>query len=220
MHPSSITNDILPERQSLSTKPPPVNIHLAGKTKCFIKNMVSLRCIIVVKGVLENLGLNYSKVELGEVEIIGSISAAMHDQLKSDLLEFDLELIEDRKIILVEKIKNAIVELIHYEEDWPTVKFSVYLREKLNNAFTYTYLSTLFKEAVGTTIEHYIITHRIERAKEMIAYNTDQTISEIAWKLHFSSVAHLSYQFKLITGLTPTDFKNMQHKELTPLECL
>ena len=185
--------------------------------KLFIKNMVSIRCKMIVKSELENLGLHYIIVELGEVEIKGELSEKKQTRLKAALLRSGLELMEDKKAILIEKIKNIIVEMIHYSDELPKVKFSDYLSEKLNH--DYTYLSNLFSEVKSTTIEHFIISHKIERVKEMLVYN-EFTLSEIAWKLHYSSVAHLSNQFKKITGLTPSHFKKMKHKRLKSLENL
>jgi len=200
-----------------SAKEPAKNTGNLEKTKLCIKNMVSIRCKMVVKAVLENLGLNYSTVELGEVEIIGNLSDAKHEQLKSDLLQYGLELMEERKMILVEKIKIVIVEMIHYSDEQPNIKISDYLSEKLNHS--YTYLSNLFTEVKGIPIRHFIILHKIERVKELLMYD-ELPLSEIAWKLHYSSVPHLSIQFKKITGLTPSHFKNMKHKRLTALEDL
>jgi AraC-like DNA-binding protein len=179
--------------------------------KLFIKNMVSLRCKMIVKSELENLDLHYTVVELGEVEIVEKISAKKQNQLKAALLRSGLELMEDKKSILIEKIKNIIVEMIHYTDEPPKTNFSEYLSKKLN--YDYTYLSNLFSEVKGTTIEHFIIAHKIERAKELLIYN-ELTLSQIAYKLHYSSVGHLSNQFKKVTGLTPTFFKNMKHKRL------
>jgi AraC-like DNA-binding protein len=185
------------------------------KTKLYIKNMVSIRCKMVVRAVLENLGLNYSFVELGEIEIIGDLSNTKHGQLKADLLKYGLELMEDKKNILVEKIKNVIVEMIHYSDELPDVKFSNYLGKKLNHH--YTYLANLFSEVKGMSIQHFVMLHKTERVKELLMYD-EFTLSEIAWKLHYSSVAHLSNQFKKITGLTPTHFKNMKYKRRTALD--
>lgn len=185
------------------------------KTKLYIKNMVSIRCKMVVKAVLENLGLNYSTVELGEVEIIGHLFDSTHEQLKADLLKYGLELMEDKKNILVEKIKKVVVEMIHYKEELPQIKFSLYLSKELNHS--YTYLANLFSEVKGTSIQHFIMAHKIERVKELLVYD-ELTLFEIAWKLHYSSVGHLSNQFKKITGLTPTHFKNMKLKRCSTLD--
>lgn len=179
--------------------------------------MVSIRCKIVVKAELENLGLHYTIVDLGEVEIKEKISARKQNELKRALLRSGLELMEDKKSILIEKIKNIIVELIHYTDEPPETNFSDYLSKKLDH--DYTYLSNLFSEVKGTTIEHFIIAHKIERVKELLVYD-ELTLTEIAFKLHYSSVAHLSNQFKKVTGLTPSFFKRMKHKRLILLENL
>lgn len=177
--------------------------------------MVSLRCKMVVKSELENLGLHYSSVELGEVEITDTVTDVILGQLRSALIRSGLELMEDKKSILIEKIKNIIVEMIHYSDEPPRVNFSEFLSQKLN--YDYNYLSNLFSEVKGITIGHYIIAHKIERAKELLIYN-ELTLTEIAEKLHYSSVAHLSNQFKKVTGLTPSFFKKMKHKKLTARE--
>jgi YesN/AraC family two-component response regulator len=185
--------------------------------KLLIKNMVSLRCKLIVKSELENMHLHFAVVELGEVEITEDLTAEQQEQLKISLLKFGLELLEDKKSMLIEKIKNIVVEMIHYSEEPPMLNFSAYLSEKLD--YDYNYLSNLFSEVKGTTIEHFIISHKIERAKELLIYN-ELTLTEIAEKLHYSNVAHLSNQFKKVTGLTPTFFKNMKHKRLIALENL
>lgn len=179
--------------------------------------MVSLRCKMIVKSELEKMGLHCTTVELGEVEIREKLSAEKHSQLKIVLLRFGLELMEDKKSILIEKVKNIIVEMIHYSDEPPINNFSDFLSEKLQ--YDYNYISTLFSEVKGTTIEHFIIAHKIERAKELLIYN-ELTLTEIAFKLHYSSVAHLSNQFKKVTGLTPSFFKNMKHQRLIALENL
>jgi YesN/AraC family two-component response regulator len=185
--------------------------------KLLIKNMVSLRCKLIVKSELENMGLHPSIVELGEVETVEELTAEQYQQLKTALLHSGLELMEDKKSMLIEKIKNIVVEMVHYSEEPMLVNFSAYLSEKLN--YDYNYLSNLFSEVKGTTIEHFIIAHKIERAKELLIYN-ELSLTEIAEKLHYSNVAHLSNQFKKVTGLTPTFFKKMKHKRLIALEKL
>lgn len=179
--------------------------------------MVSLRCKIIVKSELEKLGLQINLIELGEVEIRERLTPEMQNELNSALTRSGLQLLEDKKSILIEKVKNIIVEMIHYSEEQPHINFSNYLSEKLG--YDYNYLSNLFSEVKGTTIEHYIISHKIERAKELLIYN-ELTLTEIACKLHYSSVSHLSNQFKKITGLTPSFFKKMRHKRLIALESL
>jgi AraC-like DNA-binding protein len=185
--------------------------------KLLIKNMVSLRCKLIVKSELEKLHFHFHVVELGEVEINEELTSTQKEDLKAALLKYGLELLEDKKSMLIEKIKNIIVETIHYGDEPPTLNFSAYLAEKLN--YDYNYLSNLFSEVKGTTIERFIISHKIERAKELLIYN-ELTLTEIAEKLHYSNVAHLSNQFKKVTGLTPTFFKNMKHKRLIALENL
>lgn len=172
---------------------------------------------MIVKAELEAIGLRYTTVELGEVEITGAVTEKKQLELKAGLLKYGLELMEDRKSILIEKIKNIVVEMIHYSEEPPVTNFSDYLGKKLN--YDYHYLSNLFSEVKGTTIEHYIIAHKIERAKELLIYN-ELTLTEIALKLHYSSVAHLSNQFKKVTGLTPSFFKKMRDKRFTAHEDL
>jgi len=172
---------------------------------------------MIVKSELQKMGLHFSRVDLGEVEILEQLTQLQRDKLKAALIKFGLELMDDKKSILIEKIKNVIVELIHYSDEPLKVNFSEYLSSKLN--YDYTYLSNLFTEVQGTTIEKFIINHKIERVKELIVYD-ELNLSEIAFKLHYSSVGHLSNQFKKITGLTPSHFKKLKEKRLTNLEDL
>ncbi len=170
---------------------------------------------MVVKSELENLGLHYTVVELGEAEITEEISKDERDQLNVALKKSGLELMDDRKSMLIEKIKNLIIELVHYSEDQLKINLSDYLSEKLN--YDYTYLANLFSEVQGTTIEKFFINHKIERVKELLVYD-ELNVKEIAFKLHYSSVSHLSSQFKRVTGLTPSHFKQIKQKRRTPLE--
>ena len=179
--------------------------------------MVSIRCQMVVKSELERLGINYTKVELGEVEIIGKVSKDQLDSLGAALKLTGLELMDDKKLILVEKIKTIIIELIHNSEGQLKINLSDFLSEKLNH--NYTYLSNLFSEVKGTTIEQYTLSHKIEKVKELLVYD-ELNLTEIAWKLNYSSVSHLSNQFKKMTGLTPSHFKNLKHKKRISLENL
>jgi len=179
--------------------------------------MVSIRCKMVVKAELEKLGIDYGTVELGEAEAKGPLSAQQREQIKSALLKSGLELMDDKKAMLIEKVKNVIVELIHYSDKLPKTNFSDFLSEKLD--YDYTYLANLFSEVQGTTIQQYIIIHKIERVKELLVYD-ELNLTEIAHKLHYSSVAHLSNQFKKITGLTPTHFKKLRNKRRKMLENL
>jgi AraC-like DNA-binding protein len=153
---------------------------------------------MVVKAELEKLGLHYIVVELGEAEIMESISEEQHDQFKEALLKSGLELLDDKKSVLIQKIKNVIIELIHYSEEPLAINFSDHLSQKLNHS--YTYLANLFSEVQGTTIEKFIIAHKIERVKELLVYN-ELNLTEIAYLMHYSSVGHLSAQFKKVTGL-------------------
>ena len=185
--------------------------------KLYIKNMVCIRCKLVVKSELEKLGLHYTNIDLGEAEITDKISKDQLDNLKVALKMTGLELMDDSKKILVEKIKTIIIELIHYNDEQIKINLSDYLSEKLNH--NYTYLSNLFSEVKGTTIEQFYLANKIERVKELLVYD-ELNLTEIAWKLHYSSVAHLSNQFKKMTGLTPSHFKNLKHKRRTALGSL
>ena len=179
--------------------------------------MVCIRCKMAVKSELERLALKYISVELGEVEIIREISSEQRIQLDAGLKKTGLELMDSRKSILIEKIKIIIIELIHYSDYPLKINLSDYLTSKLN--YDYTYLANLFTEVQGTTIEHFFIFHKIERVKELLVYD-ELNLKEIAFKLHYSSVAHLSNQFKKITGLTPSHFKKLKHKRRKSLEKL
>ncbi len=177
--------------------------------------MVCIRCKMVVKSELAKLGLHYIVIDLGEVEIPETISTEQRDQLKAALLRSGLELMDDKKSVLIQKIKNAIVEIVHYSEEPLVLKFSEYLSDKLNH--DYTYLANLFSEVQGTTIEKFMIAHKIERVKELLVYN-ELNLTEIAYLMHYSSVAHLSSQFKKVTGLTPSYFKQLKNKRRSMLE--
>lgn len=180
-----------------------------------VKHMVSLRCKMKVKEDLTKLGLHYGAVELGTVELKDEITAAQRVQLKIALLCSGLELMDDKKAILVERIKNVITEMVHVSEELPKLKFSTFLSMKLG--YDYTYLANLFSESIGTTIEHYLIDSRIELAKELLQ-DDELNLTEISYRLHYCSVAHLSGQFKKVTGVTPTFFMRMNHKREVNLE--
>ncbi len=177
--------------------------------------MVSIRCKMIVKEELKKLGLHFILVNLGEAEIMENIDSELIQTLKMALLKWGFELMDDKKAILIEKIKNVIVEMVHYDDELPRTNFSDFLSSKLQ--YDYTYLSNLFSEVEGTTIEHFIIAHKIERIKELIMYD-ELNITEIAWKMNYSSVAHLSNQFKKVTGLTPTHFKQLKDKRRGAIE--
>lgn len=179
--------------------------------------MVCIRCKMVVKEELKKLGLHYTSVELGEAEVLGKISIEQHDQIRTALLKSGLELMDDKKSVLIQKIKNVIIELVHYSEEPLTINFSEFLSQKLNH--DYTYLANLFSEVQGTTIEKFLIAHKIERVKELLVYD-ELNLTEIAYKMHYSSVAHLSAQFKKITGLTPSHFKQLRNKRRSMLDDL
>jgi AraC-like DNA-binding protein len=164
---------------------------------------------MVVKSELEKLGLHYITVDLGEAVILEEISAEQLASLGKALKKTGLELMDDKRSILVEKIKTIIIELVHYNDEQIKINLSDYLSEKLG--LNYTYLANLFSEVKGTTIEQFYLAHKIEKVKELLVYD-ELNLTEIAWKLHYSSVAHLSNQFKKMTGLTPSHFKNLKHK--------
>ncbi len=164
---------------------------------------------MVVKSELENLGLHHTRVEIGETEIMEDLSVEQLDLLGTSLKKIGLELLDDKKHIMVERIKTIIIELVHYNDDQIKTNLSDYLSEKLNH--NYTYLSNLFSEVKGITIEKFYLNNKIERVKELLVYD-ELNLTEIAWKLHYSSVAHLSNQFKKMTGLTPSHFKNLRNK--------
>jgi AraC-like DNA-binding protein len=177
--------------------------------------MVSNRCKMAVKEELKKLGLHFIVVDLGEVEIMENITMVQREQLKKVLLDSGLELMDDKKAMLIEKIKNVIIQMVHHSTENIKVNFSDYLSEKMNH--DYTYLSNLFSEVQGTTIEQFIISHKTERIKELIIYG-ELNITEIAWKMNYSSVAHLSSQFKKVTGLSPSHFKQLKDKRRNPIE--
>lgn len=177
--------------------------------KLYIKYMVSLRCKIMVKLELEKLGLHYTSVQLGLIEIEETINDELKQKLKDNLAVSGLELLDDKKSILIDKIKKVIIQMIHYSEDIPKVNYSEFISQKLN--YDYTYLSNIFFEVNGITIQHFIIKHKIEKVKELILYD-ELNLTEIAYKLRYSSVAHLSNQFKNVTGQSPSFFKTIGEK--------
>ncbi len=183
----------------------------------YIKYMVSLRCKMVVKQELQKLGLNYVNVDLGTIEILENITDLQREQLRINLKAFGLELLDNQRKIIIEKIKSLIIEIIHYSDELPKVNYSDYISEKLG--YDYTYLANTFSEVKGITIQQFIIIHKIERVKELLLYD-ELNLTEISYKLHYSSVAHLSNQFKKVTGLTPSFFKNMKKKRFKNLEDL
>jgi len=177
--------------------------------------MVSNRCKMAVKEELKKLNLHFIVVDLGEVEIMEDITYEQKEKLKVALLNSDLELMDDKRSVLVGKIKNVIIEMIHHSDESIKTNFSIFLSEKLHH--DYTYLANLFSEVQGITIEHFIIHHKIERIKELIIYD-ELNITEIAHKMNYSSVSHLSNQFKKMTGLSPSHFKKLKVKRRNSIE--
>ena len=183
--------------------------------KLHIKYMVSLRCKMMVKEELKKMGLHYIVVDLGMVEILEDITQDQREQLKYNLLQSGLELLDNKKSILIEKIINVITEMVHYSDELPVVNYSDYISEKLG--YDYTYLANTFSEVKGITIQHFIILHKIEKVKELLLYD-ELNLTEISDKLHYSSVAHLSSQFKKVTGLSPSFYKQLKQKRKSNLE--
>lgn len=185
--------------------------------KLYVKYMVSLRCKILVKEELKKLGICYEAIDLGVIELTEEITAIQREQLKITLLMSGLELLDNKRSILVEKIKNVITEMIHHSDESPKEKYSDFISDKLG--YDYTYLANTFSEVKGMTIQQFIILNKIERVKELLLYD-ELSLTEIAFKLHYSSVAHLSGQFKRMTGLTPTFYKGIAQKRRDNLENL
>lgn len=179
--------------------------------------MVSTRCKMAVKDELKKLGLHFVVVDLGEVEVMETLSLTQLDQLKLALAKSGLELMDDKRAVLIEKIQNVITEMIHHSEELPKVNYSDFISQKLRH--DYTYLSNIFSEVKGITIQQYIIVNKIEKAKELMFYN-ELNLTEISYKLHYSSVAHLSNQFKKVTGLTPSQYKLLKFNGRNVLEDL
>ncbi|WP_198439709.1 helix-turn-helix domain-containing protein [Pareuzebyella sediminis] len=183
----------------------------------YVKYMVSLRCKMVVRQELQKLGLQYVHIELGTIEILEEITEVQRAQLRKNLKAYGLELLDDKRKIIIEKIKAAIITMVHHSDEFPKVNFSEYISEKLG--YDYTYLATMFSEVKGITIQQFIIIHKIERVKELLLYD-ELNLTEISYKLRYSSVAHLSNQFKKVTGLTPSYYKKLKKKRFGNLEDL
>ncbi len=172
--------------------------------------MVCIRCKMIVKQQLENLNIEYGTINLGEIEIIGTITKSDRIALSTALLKHGLELMEDKNAQLIDKAKLVIIEMIHYADELPKQSHSDYISNKLN--YNYQKLTLLFMEATGISIERYIINHKIEKIKEYILYE-GMSFSDIAFRLNYSSVAHFSTQFKKETGVTPQFFKGLKVKK-------
>ncbi|ASS50949.1 MAG: AraC family transcriptional regulator [Candidatus Fluviicola riflensis] len=185
--------------------------------KLYIKYMASLRCKLVVKEVLNKLGLHSVVVELGTVEIMEELTQEQWLELKNELAAVGLELLDDKRTILIERIKAVVIELVHYTDELPHINYSDYISAKLN--YDYTYLANVFSEVKGTTIQQYIINLKIERVKELLLYD-ELNLTQIADLLNYSSVAHLSNQFKKITGLSPSFYKQLKERRFVNLEDL
>lgn len=185
--------------------------------KLYIKNMVCSRCKMAVKSELEKLGLHYISLELGEVELHQEINAVQKEALSGKLLALGFELIDDKKSKIIERIKNLIIELVHHKGNDLKTNLSHYLAADLGQE--YSALSNLFSEVEGVTIEQYFIAQKIEKVKELLMYN-ELSLSEIAYQLNYSSVSHLSRQFKKVTGLTPTYFRNLKDRKRKQIEDL
>ncbi len=181
----------------------------------YVKNMVCSRCKMIVREVLEKTSIEFTSVELGEIQTAKEPTVKQLEQLNEGLKKYGFELIGDKKGRIIEKIKNEIVKLIHHSDDNIKTNLSHYIADKLN--YDYTYLSNLFSEIEGTTIEKYFISQRIEKVKELLVYN-ELSLSEISDRLGYSSVAYLSNQFKKTTGLTPSYFKSLKENKRKNIE--
>ena len=177
--------------------------------------MVSLRCKIRVGEELENLELAYEEINLGVIQLTQNITSIQHKNLSERLLKCGFELLEDKKSILVDSVKNVVIELVHYMDDLPKTNYSDYISEKVG--YDYTYLANLFSAVKGTTIRHFIINHKIEKVKELLQYK-ELTLTQISYKMHYSSVAHLSKQFKKVTGISPSTYMRRSQKRCSCLD--
>ena len=178
-----------------------------GKVKIFVKYMVSLRCKMIVRDTLNKLDIPYASIDLGVIETLGDVEPRKIEQLRTELSYSSLELLDSKRSILIEKVKAVIIDMIHYSDELPATNYSDYISDKLK--YDYTYLSNMFSEVKGMTIQQFIILNKIERVKELLIYD-QLNLTQIARKLHYSSTAHLSNQFRKVTGLSPTFFKKMK----------
>lgn len=186
--------------------------------KLHIKYMVSLRCKMMVQEELKKMGLHPIRVELGEIEISeNNITLEQREQLRTTLFNLGLELMDDHKEILIEKIKKVVIEMVHYADELPRVNYSNYISQKLG--YNYTYLANIFSAVKGIPIRQYIIIHKIEKVKELLSYD-ELSLTEISFQLQYSGLAHLSNQFKKVTGYSPTDYKQLKEKRTVSLESI
>lgn len=183
--------------------------------KLYIKNMVCSRCKMVVKSELEKLGLHPVAVDLGEVEITGELEGYQRQDIRAALQKFGFALLDDKKSVVIERVKNLIIDLVQNKNSQLKTNLSDYLSRELNH--DYTYITNLFTQVEGTTIEQYFIAQKIERVKELLVYD-EMSLSEISYQLNYSSVSHLSKQFKKVTGLTPSHYKQLKEKKRNPLD--
>jgi AraC-like DNA-binding protein len=183
--------------------------------KLYIKYMVSNRCKMAVKEILKKLGLHFVVVDLGEIDIMEDISGNKLENFRLALSDGGFELMDDTKAILIERIINVIIEMVHYTEEMIKINFSEFLSEKLNH--DYNYMSKIFSEVKGITIQQFIIVHKIEKIKELLLYG-ELNLTEISYRLNYSSVSHLSNQFRKVTGLSPSDFKHLKGKKRSSIE--
>jgi AraC-like DNA-binding protein len=184
--------------------------------KLFIRNMVCHRCKLAVAASVKEVGLTPLNIELGEVTLKEEkITKVQQEQLQDELRQLGFELLDDKKRKLIEQIKAVIINLIHYNDEPVKKKYSSVIQDKLHH--DYSYLSNLFSEVEGVTIEQYIISQRIEKVKELLVYD-ELSLNEIAFQLNYSSAAHVSAQFKKVTGLTPSEFKKLSSGHRKPLD--
>ena len=181
----------------------------------FIKNMVCNRCILVVQNELDKLGIAANTIKLGEITLKKDLTTKEREALENVLDPLGFEVIDDKKSRMIEKIKNVIIELVHHQDNDVKTNLSDVLSDALNH--DYNYLSNLFSEIEGTTIEKYFIAQKIEKIKELLVYD-ELSLSEIADRMNYSSVAYLSNQFKKVTGLTPSHFKQIREDKRKPLD--
>ncbi len=177
--------------------------------KIFIKNMACIRCKMAIKEELEKIDIRYRTIDLGEVETVDDVSREKLELLRNNLKQQGFELMENRKDVLAEKIKTAIIDLVNRSDEHMKIKLSVYLSEKLN--YEYSYLGKVFTEVKGTSIEKFFVARKIERVKELLVYN-ELNLHEISILTQYSSVAHLSNQFKKVTGLAPSEYRHLYYK--------
>jgi YesN/AraC family two-component response regulator len=185
--------------------------------KIFIKNMVSSSCKMLVMLELEKLGIKYNIISLGEVDLKENLEEVKKEELKALLEKWNFEILDDKNVIIVERIKTVIIEMVHLHTKPPNTNYSDYISRKLLR--DYTYLSNIFSDTEKITIEHFIISHKIEKAKELLM-NGDYNITEIATMLNYSSISHFSSQFKKVAGCTPTFFKVMKNKNRISLDSI